>query len=228
MITCLKAQTVDVSIILWDNGVDEDAYPEDERLDLHVRAGRNLGCFPRWWLASLCTTPYLCSLDDDLLFRDTLVIQDAMVASKTNGDRGVVGMFGWTWVPGRSYKASKHYMYGVPKDTYVDVVKGRFMLFATELMRHIPCYGVDHPVADDIFINMHISEACGCINLLPTKLSKRWMNMSQRGAASLGGHYNLRDDAVRNLLETYGKEGMTRYAPSPPSITPGGQSETSA
>ncbi len=211
VIESLAAQTVDVSIILWDNAVGYHVYPDDVRLDLHIRAGRNLGCFPRWWLASSCETPYVCCVDDDLLLGDVDVLKDAIEASKQNDDEGVVGMFGWTWVPGKNYRNGKHYMYGVGEDTYVDVVKGRFMLFATPLMQRVPCYGVGRAISDDLHINLSISRGQKNINLLPATLSKRWKNMSQRGLASLGGHYQIRWEVVQQLMKEYGPEGMTRY-----------------
>lgn len=211
VIECLKAQTVDISIILWDNAQGCDVYPDDERLDMHIRAGRNLGCFPRWLLASMCETPYICSIDDDLLLSDVDVLADAIYASKQNDDEGVVGMFGWTWVPGKNYKAGKHYMYGVDEDVYVDVVKGRFMLFTTQLLEKVPCMGAGYAISDDILVNLSISRCCKNTNLLPATLSKRWRNMGQRGLASLGGHYQIRWEAVQRLMEKYGMGNMTWY-----------------
>ena len=98
----LERQTMQPRVWVWDNAdapvrigrespVGFRALIDHPLVDRHVKAGTNFGCFPRWWLAAQAETEYVCSMDDDLLFRDTKVLEDAIAAHKEECPGGIVG-----------------------------------------------------------------------------------------------------------------------------------------
>ena len=145
ILDCLAAQTARPRIILWNNGdpinISSPAGPpvpieNDPRMSLVVRPSQNMGCMPRWWLAALAETEFVCSLDDDLLLADNRVLEDAIKAQRELCPTGIVGFFGWEAVPGKNYLGAKH-INGSSEDRRVDLIKGRFMLFQTRLLQRV-------------------------------------------------------------------------------------------
>jgi len=218
ILDCLAAQTLRPTVWLWDNaprgeGQQMRSARMRARLDLRVVSGRNFGCFPRWWLASMAETDYVCSMDDDLVLRDERVLADAVEAQRSLCPDGVVGFFGWKRVEGRQYKGSRH-IHGSREDRRVDLVKGRFMVLRRTLLERVPLLarGVGHR-EDDVLVNLGISGGRPGAHLVPGVLGKRWKELPQRGTALAAepGHYNKRDQAIRAMLDWLAAQG--RLAP---------------
>jgi hypothetical protein len=145
ILDCLGGQTVRPKIVLWNNGdpiianhpsgppIPIERHPG---MSLVVQSMSNLGCMPRWWLASLADTEFVCSLDDDLVLADERVLEDAIEAQRTLCPDGIVGFFGWEALPGKDYLGAKH-INGSVEDRRVDVIKGRFMVFQTRLLQRV-------------------------------------------------------------------------------------------
>ncbi len=222
LLNCLQQQTARPRVVVWDNGFGEEgglkirpangpmmpieAHP---LVDLAVYSSRNLGCFPRWQLATHCQTEYVCSLDDDLMFKDPRVLADAVTAHRTLCPDGIVGMFGVRLQEGKTYKDARHYNGRVKHDTPVDIVKGRFMLFRREQLRDVPgaIPGVLQ-AEDDLYVSLSISRGKLGGHLLPGCLSGRWQQVGKEDARSNSlrpGHYKVRDKMVRRLLDYYGQ-----------------------
>jgi len=206
---CLQAQTARPEIRIWNNGTPllfnrggtDLPIHQHEVVSLSVRPSQNLLCFPRWWLASLADTEYVCSMDDDILLRDERVLEDAMAACREECPDGIVGFFGATEVEGKGYKGWRHHN-GTSKGTRCDMIKGRFMLFRRELLGRVPLLvpGLDHR-EDDIYLSLCISGGKPGAHLVPARLGKRWTELPQRGTsmASEGGHYQRRGAFYRTL-----------------------------
>jgi len=214
ILECLAAQTARPRIFLWNNGAPLDSSslkPHASSLSL-IQSDTNLGCFPRWWLASAAETEFVCTIDDDLLLRDEKVLEDAIDACRSKCPDGIVGFFGWKRVPGKSYKGARH-INGSAEDRRVDLVKGRFMLLRRELLERVPLVPPQDssltPQAlfrcDDIYINLMISGGRPGYHLVPGVLGKRWVDLKQdsRALAAQPGHWDARNRAVETLLNHF-------------------------
>ncbi|MCK4283138.1 MAG: glycosyltransferase family 2 protein, partial [Candidatus Brocadiae bacterium] len=214
----IAAQTVKAQVFLWNNGdpvqFSQNGGPqrpivENPLVALEVQAGRNLGCFPRWWLASLAETDYVCSMDDDLTFKDKRVLEDAMAASGEECPDGIVGFFGWSQVEGKDYGRGRHHN-GTHKGTRCDIIKGRFMLLRRALLAKVPLEipllagieGLSHR-EDDVYLSLCISGGRKDHHLVPARLGHRWKELSQGGssASSESGHYQRRDRYITLIKE---------------------------
>jgi hypothetical protein len=223
ILDCLAGQTVPVQVYLWNNG--ERLELEDHpAVKLVVRANRNVGCLPRWHLAGLAETEFVCSVDDDLLLADERVLEDAVRACRERCPDGIVGAFGWQHVedePLDSYRAHRH-INGPPKrdgewvDRTVDVVKGRFMLLRRELLERVPISPPDWPEeeplgfrCDDLYVSMHVAGGKWGRHLVPAEIGRRWRELGQdaRALAADPGHYERRGRALKLLRGRLKGEG---------------------
>ena len=221
----LAAQTVRPKIFLWNNG-DPFTFTQTERggtkerpiaehplIGVAVQSSRNLVCFPRWWLASIAETEFVCCMDDDLVPKDPRVLADAMAACREECPDGIVGFFGVSEVEGKGYKNWRHHN-GTTTGTRCDLIKGRFMLFRTELLSKVPMRPPEalgtlltaHEGArivreDDIYLSLMIGGGRRGAHLIPARLAKRFKSLPEHGTsmASQGGHYELRGAFYRAL-----------------------------
>ncbi|MFO8006475.1 MAG: tetratricopeptide repeat protein [Candidatus Brocadiia bacterium] len=244
LLDCLAAQSVPVEVLLWNNGEPftvshrEGAEPvppsEHPLVTLAVRSSENVGCWTRWLLASAARTEYVCTLDDDLVLADRWVLEDAVWASRTRCPDGVVGLFGWTEVPGRDYRHCTH-TNGSERDCRVDLIKGRFMLLRQALLERVP---LEHPVfrelndyrwrADDIYVNLCVSHGRRAAHLVPGILGKRFEELpgAERGLCRQPDHHRQRGELARRLFAHYEE---VREAPEPPAPrTPARQTAAAA
>jgi len=220
ILECLERQSAAPRVLLWDNGAGEpdgmalhyrrpggELVPIEQHplVDLAVRPSRNLGCFPRWWLAATADTEYVCSMDDDLLLTDERFLEDAVAAHRKlcQVRDGIVGLFGVRLVPGKNYKDSRHFNGRAREDTRVDIVKGRFMLLPKRLLARVPLAvpGVDL-FEDDVYLSLCIGGGQGGAHMLPASLSGRWRQLGKedgRSASLRPGHYAHRDEQIRKL-----------------------------
>ncbi|MFO8007981.1 MAG: glycosyltransferase family 2 protein [Candidatus Brocadiia bacterium] len=228
VLDCLAAQTVPVRVLLWNNGrpllfrhPDTDKpTPIDEHplVQLAVRSAQNVRCWPRWLLASMAETEFVCSLDDDLALADERVLEDAVAACRAKVPDGIVGLFGWRAGGGRSYRDAEH-VNGSRRDRRVDLVKGRFMLFRRALLERVPLAhpalrGREHLLGrcDDIYVSLCISRGRRGHHLVPGVLGWRWRELGRHrtSLAAQPGHYQERDRMVRALLDYYDAQRENR------------------
>jgi len=214
----LARQTVRPRVILWDNGFGESGglkyragvrglLPIDQHrfVDLVVSPSRNLGCMPRWWLAAMAETDYVCSLDDDLAPADERVLADAIDAQRRLCPEGIVGPFAWQRVEGKSYKAARHFNGRSKEDRRVDVVKGRMMLFPTRLLARVPLGIPGADLAeDDVYLNLCVSRGLPGYHLVPGVLAGRLKQVGKEDARSRAlrpGHYEHREECIKFLTD---------------------------
>jgi GT2 family glycosyltransferase len=223
VLACLARQTVLVEVVLWNNRppLDPAQRPGVRRV---VQSSENLGCFPRWQMAALARTEFVCSLDDDLALADERVLEDAVAACREECPDGIVGFFGWSEAPGRDYRHGRHHN-GARRGARCDVVKGRFMLMRRALLARVPMAlpawdvpggdtsaeapllrdepgGFTEPLGfrcDDIYVSLCISGGRPGHHLVPGRLGRRWRELPRRGVGldTDPAHYRRRDRALR-------------------------------
>jgi glycosyltransferase involved in cell wall biosynthesis len=220
ILDALAAQTVPVQVYLWDNGVEFGAHFDqmDDPVNhpivaLKVVTSQNLGCFPRWQMLAWADTEFVGAIDDDLCPKPEL-IERAIAACRGKCPDGLVGAFGMNTVEGKSYRNAQH-IHRPKKDRWVEIVKGRFMLFRRELLTRIPlaapAWDEEEPIAfrcDDIFLSLaigllpdreglHREEG----HLLPGSLRDQVKELGGQkvALASQHGHYQIRDKAIAHL-----------------------------
>lgn len=210
----IESQTVAKQVFIWSNGVClPPCATESPSVKLAVASNENLGCFPRWWLASVANTEYVCSMDDDLVFRDERVLADAIAASREKCPDGVVGFCGWRHVEERAYRKSRN-VYNSSKDQPADIIKGRFMLFRQALLKHVPLgmptWDASELFAfrcDDIYLSLCIARGQWGKHLVPGILRRRWRDLYQRGGLETDPeHYIYRDKAIKIVRQLFGEE----------------------
>jgi len=216
VLNTIEMQTVPTQVFLWNNSDDE--LPQHPSLKMVVNSSRNLGCFPRWWLASIADTEYVCSLDDDLVFKDENVLADTIAASRDKCPDGATGFFGWRHIEGRGYRASRN-VYNSKEDQWADIIKGRFMLFRRALLEKVPMDITTMPAfgglfrgEDDIYISLCLADGHWGKHLVPGILRKRWRNLQNHRDAwsSKPNHYVYRDEsikAIQSWLEKRKRQG---------------------
>ena len=221
ILECLTKQTVPVQVFLWNNAGDSAPPAAAEAtakaaahplVRLSVTASRNMRCWPRWLMASMADTEFVCTLDDDLVFADDRVLEDAIKAATELCPEGVVGFFGWQQVPGKSYRDCLH-VNGSRVDRWVDFIKGRFMFLRRVLLERVP---LAHPVfrdvesllrrADDFYVNLCISGGRREAHLVPGTLGKRYEELWDHGVGMMHepGHREERGELVRRMFDYYG------------------------
>ncbi len=207
LLDCLASQTLRPQVFLWDNAPEGGRAPDHELVELSVQSSRNLGCFPRWALAALADTEFVCSMDDDLVFADERVLEDAIAACREECPDGIVGFFGWSEVEGKDYRHGRHHN-GTTTGTACDVVKGRFMLMRRALLERVPLEiptladfdGLSHR-EDDVYVSLCISGGRPAWHRIPARLGHRCKDLLQRSAAATAqpGHWQNRDRAIRAI-----------------------------
>jgi hypothetical protein len=190
----LHAQTLRPRVFLWNNG---DAFL-DPRADLVVQSSRNLRCWPRWLLASLAETEYVCSLDDDLALRDDDVLEDLVQSMDEDavGDR-VYGLDGLIIPRGSSYRQGQR---PAPEALApVDVVKGRMMALHRAALATVGL--LQGVTEDDITICGLLARGRERHHRVIGWLHGRVEELPETHAlAHQPGHYDRRDAAVRQYL----------------------------
>jgi hypothetical protein len=152
LLDTIKAQKVESRVFLWDNGEEP---VEDDRIDWIVRSSVNMLCWPRWFMACQADTEYVCTLDDDLCFKDHGVLGDGIEALETLDDHKIVGPFGRILSPAGLYSGGSN-VWGSEEDREtnwpVDVIKGRHMVVKTRILRNRLPMAIPPPPEDDIAV----------------------------------------------------------------------------
>jgi len=146
-------------------------------VDLQIDASKNLMCFPRWFACNYASSPYVFTLDDDLMFSDNDVIADCIRYSKEN--RCAVGGFGVA-LNGFDYWRSCHVMANAKTSFEVNIIKGRFLFTPKDFLKNVPLIAPDsisHEAPrfeDDIFISSYINK-----KIIPSFLANRLIELPE-------------------------------------------------
>jgi len=179
-------------LFLWDNS---GTYPRDKRLDWQITSSINKSCFPRWWMAQMAETKYVCSLDDDLMPADEAVLSDAVnffgsVRSPIAG----IGPYGKNLDPKTTYYSS--YVANTQRDEFVDLLLGRFIMIEKESLKNL---NIRHP-EDDIELCAALSHKQKKRFVVPQIFRGRFIELPATNAISdRPRHYERRTEAVDQL-----------------------------
>lgn len=188
IISNLRKQTVGVEIFLWNNNPDDHG---EYDVDMKIDSGKNLMCYPRWFMGSFASTEYVFSLDDDLIFNDTSVVEDCI--NYVSEHDCIIGKTGVILNDNKSYWGSKHLLNPINKDTLVDIIKGRFIMMSKYKLENIKFLNqttANPRVEDDIIVSSHFDR-----KVIPKFLVGRFKELSQN-VTSLwrqGEHKNSRE-----------------------------------
>jgi hypothetical protein len=207
VIDSVHKQSVHPQIFLWNNGSSFN----DSRITWQVDSSLNKICWPRWFMASMATTEYVCSLDDDMSFADNTVLQDAIDYADNHARDRIVGPYGVRLMARRTYMKSDHI--DLPEtDTNVDIVKGRMMLFRRELLQHVPTVvpevGEENPIRnDDIVLSGLIARGKPGFHRVPALFKNRILPHAEDGCGLVqqAEHWESRN---RTKEEFFGRNGL--------------------
>ena len=82
VIQSIRDQSVKVDIWLWNNNI-EDKTSYD--VDVQINSSNNFKCWPRWLVGSMVDEGFIFTLDDDIMFNKTDVIENCLKTFKTIG-----------------------------------------------------------------------------------------------------------------------------------------------
>lgn len=177
IINAVKSQSVATAVFVWNNG---ERF-EDRRVDWQIDSSINLYCRPRWFMSRHADTEFVCTLDDDLVFADDRVLQDALDALRALPVRTIVGMTGVVLRAESNYRDCTH-LDRLPRfpegDVEVDIVKGRFMLLRAAAVTALDYPAID-PVHDDIALSALVGG--GARHRVPGILRGRFTELPQLG-----------------------------------------------
>lgn len=196
IIATLRAQTAKVEIFVWNNSPGLAGAKADWVID----SSRNVMCGSRWAMALFASSPYVFSLDDDLMPADDNVIADCIARMKEN-TCDAIGYQGVTLGQGVSYLRGRHQK-ACAEDDYVDVIKGRFLFTRTERA----CWALGQMPHDLTLNNPSLEDdivVSSCVErkVLPAFLRRRFRELP--APFSLCGrpnHYELRQNAVDRYI----------------------------
>lgn len=75
IIESLHSQSIPIEIFLWNNNFEDKTQYD---VNLQINSSENLMCYPRWFMGAYASSEYIFSLDDDLVFKDSKVVEDCV------------------------------------------------------------------------------------------------------------------------------------------------------
>ncbi len=167
----IKSQSVPINIFLWNNNnEDNKKYP----VDLQINSSLNLMCSPRWLMIGYSESEYFFSLDDDLNFKDSKVIEDCV--SYVTNHNCAIGYQGVLIKEYNKYWNSEHFYPNINNDINVDIIKGRFIFCSKFQLRKINFSQYkkadNYRIEDDIIISSKIDN-----KIIPKFLHNRFVEL---------------------------------------------------
>ncbi len=108
LLDCLSRQTIRPEIFLWNNSGKAFS---DPRIAWQLDSSHNRYCWPRWFMLSLARSEFVTTIDDDLIFSDDRVLEDAVRELEASDDPfRAVGFAGCVLHPDedKTYKDAFH------------------------------------------------------------------------------------------------------------------------
>lgn len=188
-----------VKIFLWDNS---GIFKKDSRIDWQITSSINKGCHPRWWMALFAQTEFVCSYDDDFMFKDVSILQEAIDVLKSNTEKKAVGFCGRLLEDTScDYKHTKTFEVNKVTDKLqnkkeiVDLLLGRFILTTTQNIQKIKL-SYTH-TQDDIQVCAQLADKQRQKFVLLKSLAESVIELPDNHALwKRPGHFNLRQEAL--------------------------------
>lgn len=188
----IKSQSIPVNIFLWNNNNEDNTkYP----VDLQINSSLNLMCSPRWLMSGYSKSKYFFSLDDDLNFKDSKVIEDCL--SYVINNNCAIGYQGVAIGPSKEYCKSKHFFSpNINKDINVDIIKGRFIFCSKNNLKTVNFSNYkkanNYRIEDDIIISSKINK-----KIIPKFLHNRFVELpAPHALCSEPDHYKSRQESL--------------------------------
>jgi hypothetical protein len=154
VIQSIRDQSIDIDIWLWNNNI-EDKTSYD--VDVQINSSNNFKCWPRWLVGSMVDEGFIFTLDDDIMFNKTDVIENCLKTYKTIGKNRTFPIIGYSGVvlnKEKDYWESKHINKPYDDtDVIVDVIKGRFMFMDSKILKNVLLE--NEPTCEDIKISSY-------------------------------------------------------------------------
>lgn len=180
IINSLKSQSVSVEIFLWNNNIEDN---NKYNVDLQINSDKNLMCLPRWFMGTYASSEYIFSLDDDLIFNDSNVVEDCVNFVKENDV--AIGKTGVILNNERDYWKSKHVLNPDPhKNISVDIIKGQFLMCSKKHISKISLNSLNNVhftnprIEDDIILSSIINN-----KQIPSFLHHRFKKLPNGGVS---------------------------------------------
>ena len=193
IIESLRSQSISIEIFLWNNNIEDN---NKYNVDLQINSEKNLMCLPRWFMGTYASSEYIFSLDDDLIFNDSNVVEDCV--NFIGDDEIAIGKTGVILNEEKNYWESKHILNPDPhKNISVDIIKGRFLMCSK---KHISKISLNSPnnvhftnprIEDDIIVSSKFNN-----KQIPSFLYKRFKELPENGV-SLYRNVNHRESRIQ-------------------------------
>jgi hypothetical protein len=200
----MRRQTAKPKIAVWNNGEEI----ENPGVEYFFGGSRNLFCMPRWHVAALLGTEYVCIIDDDMLPASDDLLENCAKRCKHYGDERIIGHLGKELGPGPKYYKDGKYVKASEadlnnkEDRFADVVLGQFMFLHVSLLKKVPLYCPYYEQrGDDIWISLMTSRAKS-YHVIPyfTNKSLTLLPTLKVGLSSGHEHYFKRDKMISDLI----------------------------
>jgi hypothetical protein len=200
-IESIKSQSIDTNIYLWNNG---DKFSHSA-VDWMVESSANKICWPRWFMASMAETEFVCIMDDDLFLKDENILIELVELSATLNANTIIGPEGVNLEIGKTYLESKHiHSFHKPSDLNIkcDIIKGKFMLLrTTSIHQFIPLGLPANYREDDIAISGLFAQGKGRNHLCITSFGTRFGILAEPFALrNEFGHFDRRNNACKKYF----------------------------
>ena len=174
--------------------------------------------WPRWFMASMARTKYVCIIDDDLILRDGAVLGDAISRLALQPPGTVVGASGIILRDGKPYRDSEQLNVkdrATTADRWCDLVKGEFMLMRTEELRACNwTASIGWTKEDDIAVCAAMSRGNRLAHVCLSSMTNRFTALDAPHALwRQPGHFERRTEACERLFRGYKQNPNAVVAP---------------
>ena len=189
VIKSIKDQSVDIDIWLWNNNSDDNTSYD---VDVQINSSSNFKCWPRWLIGSMVDDGYIFTLDDDIMFDRSDVIETCIktyveIPKKLSP---IIGYSGVILNDSKDYWESTHiHKPNEEKDVKVDIIKGRFMFKNKNILNKVLLE--NEPTCEDIKISSYSK-----YKILPSVIQNGLINLDE-GLEAL--HANLEQREKRTV-----------------------------
>ena len=146
IISNIKQQSVESKIFIWDNSKDSNDL--ESQCDWYVKSTVNMVCCPRWWMATQAETEWVVVMDDDITLKSPNAYEHIV---KNIKDWDAAGSHGVRITNFTDYLRC-HHISNTRDDEKVDIIKGRFLIVKTDILKKILPY-ISSKDEDDIIIS---------------------------------------------------------------------------
>ena len=185
VIQSIRDQSVKVDIWLWNNNIEDNTSYD---VDVQINSSNNFKCWPRWLVGSMVDEGFIFTLDDDIMFNKTDVIENCLKTYETistNRTFPIIGYSGVVLNEEKDYWDSKHINKPYEDtDTMVDVIKGRFMFMDSKILKNVLLE--NEPTCEDIKISSYSN-----YKIIPSLISNGLINLEE-GPEALHSSLELR------------------------------------